>query len=42
VEHAPEVFGSLNKMFDMNFMIPERSQFGPVIGAALSGCPSAE
>ena len=42
VEHAPEVFGSLNKMFDMNFMIPERSQFGPVIGAALSGCPAAE
>lgn len=39
VEHAPEVFESLNKMFDMNFLIPERSQFGPVIGAALSGCP---
>ncbi|MBQ8746335.1 MAG: pantothenate kinase [Clostridia bacterium] len=38
VERAPEVFGTLNKMFDMNFMIPERSQFGPVIGAALSGC----
>lgn len=38
VEHAPEVFGTLNKMFDMNFIIPERSQFGPVIGAALSGC----
>ena len=37
VEHAPEVFESLNKMFDMNFLIPERSQFGPVIGAALSG-----
>ncbi len=38
VAHAPEVFGTLNKMFDMNFTIPERSQFGPVIGAALSGC----
>ncbi len=38
VSHAPEVFGALNKMFDMNFLIPERSQFGPVIGAALSGC----
>ena len=38
VERAPEVFGTLNKMFDMNFIIPERSQFGPVIGAALSGC----
>ena len=38
VERAPEVFGTLNKMFDMNFIIPKRSQFGTVIGAALSGC----
>ncbi len=38
VEQAPEVFTTLNQMFDMNFIIPERSQFGPVIGAALSGC----
>jgi len=38
VTHAPDVFSALNKMFDMNFIIPNRSQFGPVIGAALSGC----
>jgi hypothetical protein len=38
VERAPEVFGTLNKMFHMNFIIPKRSQFGTVIGAALSGC----
>lgn len=37
VERAPEVFGALNQMFDMNFIIPKRSQFGTVIGAALSG-----
>ena len=37
VEQTPYVFGILNRMFDMNFIIPERSQFGPVIGAALSG-----
>lgn len=37
VEQAPHVFGTLNKMFDMNFIIPENSAFGTVIGAALSG-----
>lgn len=37
VHQAPEVFDNLNIMFDMNFTIPEYSQFGPVIGAALSG-----
>ncbi|MGM9652984.1 MAG: type II pantothenate kinase [Eubacteriales bacterium] len=37
VERAPEIFGTLNQMFDMNFIIPKRSQFGTVIGAALSG-----
>ncbi len=37
VEQTPQVFDILNRMFDMNFIIPERSQFGPVIGAALSG-----
>ena len=42
VAHAPDVFATLNKMFDMNFIIPDRSQFGPVIGAALSGCGDAE
>ncbi len=42
VTHAAEVFTSLNAMFDVNFIIPERSQFGPVIGAALAGCPDPE
>ena len=42
VAHAPEVFSSLNQMFDMNFIIPEHSQFGPVIGAALCGCKEIE
>ena len=37
VPHAAEVFGILNQMFDMNFVIPPQSQFGTVIGAALSG-----
>jgi type II pantothenate kinase len=37
VEQAPHVFGTLNEMFDMNFIIPENSAFGTVIGAALSG-----
>lgn len=37
VEQAPYVFGTLNKMFDMNFIIPENSPFGTVIGAALAG-----
>jgi len=37
VPHAAEVFGILNQMFDMNFVIPAQSQFGTVIGAALSG-----
>jgi len=37
VEQAPQVFGTLNKMFDMNFIIPQNSAFGTVIGAALSG-----
>jgi len=32
------VFSTLNRMFDMNFTIPENSQFGTVIGAALAGC----
>jgi len=37
VEQTPQIFGILNRMFDMNFILPELSQFGPVIGAALSG-----
>lgn len=31
-------FELFNRMFDMNFVIPENSQFGTVIGAALAGC----
>lgn len=42
VGQAPDVFTTLNQMFDMNFIIPERSQFGPVIGAALCGCREIE
>ncbi len=32
---AREVFGTLGKMFDMNFLFPENARFGTVIGAAL-------
>ena len=38
VPQAAGVFETLNRMFDMNFIIPKNSAFGPVIGAALSGC----
>ena len=38
VAQAPSVFETLNKMFDMNFMIPEYTRFGTVIGAALAEC----
>ena len=38
VEQAPDIFGTLNRMFDMNFIIPKNSAFGTVIGAALAGC----
>ena len=37
VEQAGFVFETLNKMFDMNFIIPKNSAFGTVIGAALAG-----
>lgn len=37
VTQAPDIFASLNRMFDMNFVIPEYSQFGTVIGAAILG-----
>lgn len=36
VKQAPRTFKTLNNMFDVNFIIPELSQFGTVIGAALS------
>ena len=38
VSQAPEIFENLNRMFDMNFIIPKYAQFGTVIGAALAGC----
>lgn len=37
VPQAETVFETLNRMFDMNFIIPENSAFGTVIGAALAG-----
>ncbi|MBQ8509339.1 MAG: type II pantothenate kinase [Clostridia bacterium] len=33
---AKGIFGGMNSMFNLNFMIPENSQFGTVIGAALT------
>ncbi len=35
---AKSAFDLFNRMFDMNFVLPENSQFGTVIGAALAGC----
>ncbi|MCR5681506.1 MAG: type II pantothenate kinase [Clostridiales bacterium] len=37
VAQAESVFATLNRMFNMNFIIPENSAFGTVIGAALAG-----
>lgn len=36
VPQSHTIFNSLNAMFGVNFIIPDRAQFGPVIGAALS------
>ena len=41
VAQAEPIFSTLNRMFDMNFSIPEYSRFGTVIGAALAECPEA-
>jgi len=38
VSQAQDVFAVLNRMFDMNFVIPKYARFGTVIGAALAGC----
>lgn len=38
VSQAPIIFEALNRMFDMNFVIPKHARFGTVIGAALAGC----
>jgi len=35
VPQSAGIFDNLNKMFDVNFQIPEHSRFGTVIGAAL-------
>lgn len=37
VPQAKAIFEGLNALFDMNFMILDKSQFGTVIGAALAG-----
>ncbi|MBR6807312.1 MAG: type II pantothenate kinase [Clostridia bacterium] len=39
VVQAGDIFSTLNRMFDVNFIIPEYSRFGTVIGAALADCP---
>ena len=39
VSQAQTIFDSLNRMFNMNFVIPKHARFGTVIGAALAGCP---
>ncbi len=39
-ETANTVFMGLNQMFEKHFVIPERSEFGTVIGAALTGMRS--
>lgn len=36
ISQAEEIFGVLNKMFDMNFIIPKNAQYSTVIGSALS------
>ncbi|MBQ8551598.1 MAG: pantothenate kinase [Clostridia bacterium] len=36
LSQAAGIFRGLNAMFDLNFMIPKNSQFGTVIGAALT------
>ncbi|MBE6564799.1 MAG: type II pantothenate kinase [Ruminococcaceae bacterium] len=37
IDQAPEIFESLSRMFDVNFVIPKKAQFSTVIGAALYG-----
>ena len=36
ISQAQEIVDGLNKMFDMNFVIPKNAQYSTVIGAALS------
>ena len=37
VRYAREIFPTLSQIFGVNFIIPENSQFGTVIGTALCG-----
>lgn len=37
IPQGRETYKTLNSMFKVNIMVPERSQFGTVIGAALAG-----
>ena len=37
IKPISEIFLNLSQIFDVNFIIPENSQFGTVIGAALGG-----
>ena len=39
IPQSAAIFASLNKMFEINFQIPEQSRFGTVIGAALCAFP---
>ena len=36
IEPAAKIFENLNNMFDLNLVVPFHSQFGTVIGAALT------
>ncbi|MBO5338173.1 MAG: type II pantothenate kinase [Clostridia bacterium] len=36
ISQAKDIFENLNKMFNMNFIIPKKAQYSTVIGAALS------
>lgn len=39
LQSAKRIFGNLSEVFKINFILPERSQFSTVIGAALRGMP---
>ena len=41
MKQAPQIFGKLNAMFDLNFIIPDMATFGTVIGCALAGLNGA-
>ena len=37
IPQGRDTINTLNNIFKVNFMVPDRSQFGTVIGAALAG-----